>query len=159
MENIFYSTKRRHVRLFKKPNYLQMKTLSYSPPIRSLIIDDEIDICNLLGNILARRNIQNEYANSLTDSKQILRDHRFDFIFLDNYLPDGKGIDFIPYLKNYFPAIKIILITALADQSMQDKMQKSGIDCFLPKPLHMDTINEAIDDLLKKESKAISKNA
>lgn len=137
-----------------------METMNYCPtPVRSLIIDDEIDICNLLGNILNRRNIENEYANSLSDSRERLKDHEFDLIFLDNYLPDGKGIDFIPYLKSAFPNLKIILITALIDQAMEDKMVEDGIDCYLPKPLHMDSINDAIDHLfITSKYKQLRKN-
>jgi response regulator of citrate/malate metabolism len=128
-----------------------METINYyPPPVRSLIIDDEIDICTLLGNILNRRNIQNEYANSIRDSRERLKDHNFDFIFLDNYLPDGKGIDFIPYLKAAFPNLKIILITALVEQGTMDQMKQDGIDCYLPKPLHTESINDAIDDLLSR---------
>jgi len=127
-----------------------MKTLhGYSGKVRSLIIDDEVDICFLLGNILKRKNILNDYTTTLADGKQILNRKHFDFIVLDNYLPDGKGIDFIRYVKTHFPRMKIIMITAFLDTYVDKKhLQEGGIDYLLLKPLNTDSINQAIDQLL-----------
>ena len=127
-----------------------MKTLNgYSGQVRSLIIDDEVDICFLLGYILKRKNILNDYTTTLADGKQILNRKHFDFIVLDNYLPDGKGIDFIRYVKTHFPTMKIIMITAFLDTYVdKEHLREGGIDYLLLKPLNTDSINQAIDQLL-----------
>lgn len=123
---------------------------------RSLIIDDETDICQLLGYILSRRNIEIDYATNLNDSKRILNKKAFNFVFLDNYLPDGTGLDFIPYLKKTFPGLKIIMITASANVSYET-VHRVGIDWLLPKPLHTESINEVIDHLLTTHPQFISR--
>lgn len=124
----------------------------YEHVVRSLIIDDETDTCSLLGHLLSKRNILNESAYNITDSKQLLKSQKFDIIFLDNHLPDGKGIDFIPYLKDISPRPKIIMITASPDLPARHNLLKRGVDWFLPKPLHTKSINNVIDQILEKDS-------
>lgn len=126
-------------------------TTSQEHVVRSLIIDDEADTCTLISHLLSKRKILNKSVYNLNDSKKLLKEHHFDLIFLDNHLPDGTGIDFIPYLKNISPQPEIIMITASQDLPAGNTLYKKGIDWFLPKPLHSKTINEVIDKILKKD--------
>ena len=43
-----------------------------SQNLDALIIDDEKDICYLLGNVLKKRDIQSKYVNSLREAANIL---------------------------------------------------------------------------------------
>lgn len=136
-----------------------METLqSTDPAVRSLIIDDETDICALLGYILSNRNIQNECANNIRESKLKLGQSDFDFVFLDNYLPDGIGIEFVPYLRAVFPMLRIIMITSLPESLTKERLNHNGVDLLLPKPLQTNLINDAIDHLLEKNAIMLSKN-
>lgn len=127
--------------------------------MHSLIIDDEKDICQLLGNILRRRKIENDSANNIEDSKQLLGRQDFDLVFLDNYLPDGKGIDLVPYLKRTFPQLKIIMITASLNMVSSEFLNRKGIDWYLPKPLHAASINEVLDSLIKQDDSSKPKSS
>ena len=77
-----------------------------------LIVDDELDICYLLSGILKQRNFRTGFVNSLSDAVNALRTEEPSLLVLDNHLPDGYGLDFIPYVKKNFPEIKVIMITA-----------------------------------------------
>lgn len=130
-----------------------MKTLAQpTGQVRSLIIDDEVDICFLVGNILRRKHIENDYTTNLAEGRKILERKHFDFILLDNYLPDGKGVDFVGYVKSHFPDIKIIMITAFLDTTGPRGLKAKGIDYFLPKPLDAETVNHTVDELLREAS-------
>lgn len=118
----------------------------------SLIVDDEIDICFLLGHILNKKNIKTVYAYSLSEARQALKKQDFDFIFLDNFLPDGEGIDLIPALRKKTPETGIVMISAYADPHTRDKIVENKVDYFLQKPLSL----ESIDAVLKKVSKKAS---
>jgi two-component system nitrogen regulation response regulator NtrX len=130
-----------------------MKTMQ-----RSLIIDDERDICQLLSYILSGRNIESEWACSIKDSKRILYKKDFNFVFLDNYLPDGTGIDFVPYLRQSLPDLKIVMITAIPGAITYDSLNRIGIDWLLPKPLHTESVNEVLDHLVRKDAAFVSKS-
>ena len=92
---------------------LETKELNDSKRKRALIVDDETDICYLLSNILKQRNIQTAFAGSLAEADNMLQspDH-FYYVFLDNHLPDGLGINNIKRWKEKFPSIHVIMITA-----------------------------------------------
>ena len=80
---------------------------------KALIVDDEKDICFLLSNILKQKNIQTTIAGSLEEAEKMLQTSgSYYFVFLDNHLPDGLGIDIIKKWKEKFPFAHFIMITA-----------------------------------------------
>jgi len=71
--------------------------------LKVLIVDDELDICYLLSGILKQRNFRHGFVKTLSDARTALRNERPSLLFLDNRLPDGLGLDFVPYVKKNYP--------------------------------------------------------
>ncbi len=113
-----------------------------------LIVDDELDICFLFEEILRKRNLQTGYANNLADAASMVEKRRPYLIFLDNSLPDGKGIDFIPYLKSRYPYTKVIVVTANDSPDDEIAALQKGADDFMGKPLSLERINRTIDRMI-----------
>jgi CheY-like chemotaxis protein len=112
-----------------------------------LIVDDELDICYLLSGILRQRNIRTGFVNSLSDAVNALRTEPPSLLVLDNHLPDGFGLDFIPFVKQNYPDIKVIMITAHDGAQERKQAHEGGVDLFIAKPLNRKMINDAIDKL------------
>jgi DNA-binding response OmpR family regulator len=110
-----------------------------------LIVDDEPDICFLFSRILRGRNLKTGYASNLEEATTAFRDDPPALVFLDNSLPDGQGVDFIPFLKENYPKTRVIVVTA--NDSARDKQRafQQGADDFMGKPLSLDRINRALD--------------
>jgi CheY-like chemotaxis protein len=113
-----------------------------------LIVDDELDICYLLSGMLKQRNFQTGFVNSISEAATALRENAPSLLFLDNHLPDGFGLEFIPFVKKNYPEIKIIMITAHDGAVERKKAYDGGVDLFIAKPLTRKMINDAIDKLL-----------
>lgn len=113
-----------------------------------LIVDDEVDICNLLSWILKQKNLSASYVNTLSEAETALKKDVPSILFLDNYLPDGFGVEFIRFVKENYPAIKIVMITAHDSFSEEQKALNRGADFFISKPFTKALINETIDTLL-----------
>ena len=113
-----------------------------------LIVDDELDICYLLSGMLRQRNFQTGFVNSISEAATALRTNTPSILFLDNHLPDGFGLEFIPFVKKNYPEIKIIMITAHDGAVERKKAYEGGVDLFIAKPLTRKMINDAIDKLL-----------
>jgi len=112
---------------------------------KALIVDDESDICFLLGNILKQANIQTVLAGSITEAEKILQSpNPFYYVFLDNYLPDGLGINQVKKWKELYPAIHLIMITAHDSYEERNKAKEDGADHFIPKPFSKETILNTI---------------
>ncbi len=114
-----------------------------------LIVDDEPDICFLLGRILRKRNLLSDSANNLAQAAEAIKTGPPSLIFLDNSLPDGQGIDFIPYLKAHFPEIRVVMVTANDTEVDKKKAFQRGADDFLGKPLSLELINRTLDQMTK----------
>jgi two-component system, OmpR family, response regulator len=117
-------------------------------PSKVLIVDDEADICFLFGRILRRRNLTTGFAGNLAEAKESIQADPPSLIFLDNCLPDGRGVDFIPFIKKNYPQTQIVMITA--DDTVSDKRRaiKQGADDFLGKPLSVKLINGTLDRMM-----------
>jgi len=112
-----------------------------------LIVDDELDICYLLSGMLKQRNFLTGFVNTLNDAVNALQTDTPTLLFLDNHLPDGFGLDFIPYIKKNYPEVKVIMITAHDGAADRKKAYDGGVDLFVAKPLNRKLINDAIDKL------------
>jgi len=112
-----------------------------------LIVDDELDICFLFGRILRGRNLKSGYARSLAEARSSIREEPPSLVFLDNSLPDGRGIDFIPFLKMNCPTTRVIVVTANDTATDKKIALQQGADEFLGKPLSLDLIKRELDKL------------
>jgi two-component system OmpR family response regulator len=113
--------------------------------IKVLIVDDELDICYLLSSLLKQRNFVTGFVNTISDAVNALKTDTPDILFLDNHLPDGFGLDFIPHIKQNYPGVKVIMITAHDGAVERKKAHDGGVDLFVAKPLNRKLINDAID--------------
>jgi len=118
-----------------------------SQNLEVLIIDDETDICYLLGTVLKKRHIHSKYVNTLRDAANILESNDPEIIFLDNHLPDGSGVNFIGYIKRFHPLTKIVMITAHDTVSDIQKAFKEGVDYFIGKPFSKEAVNTIMENL------------
>jgi two-component system OmpR family response regulator len=111
-----------------------------------LVVEDEGAIGLALDMILAERDFDLDYVNSLLDAGEHLEKNTPALVILDNKLPDGFGVDFISYIKKKYPPVKIIMISGFS--TARDVAMENGADIFLDKPFSMEKVNEAIDSVL-----------
>ncbi|MEO6490661.1 MAG: response regulator [Ferruginibacter sp.] len=120
---------------------------------RVLIIEDEGDICYLLKSVLMNRNLEIEHVNTIAQASVFLKEEQPDLIFLDNYLPDGLGVNYIENIKADYPSTKIIMITAHDTASDKKRALGKGADIFLSKPFTKEQIYRSIDLLLNTSAR------
>lgn len=117
------------------------------PDKKILIIEDEGDLCFLLELMLEKDHTSVDHVKSLEDARNFLKEENADLILLDNRLPDGLGLDFIPFVKNNYPNTRIVMISG-KDRSAKDVALESGADIFLPKPFTRDQLYQSVETLL-----------
>ena len=124
---------------------LKTKKLDNPDKKKALIVDDETDICYLLSHILRQKDIQTVFAGSLAEADRMLQSpNLFYYVFLDNHLPDGLGINQIKRWKEKFPAIHFIMISAHDSSEEKRKAKCDGADTFISKPFSKDVILNSI---------------
>jgi DNA-binding response OmpR family regulator len=115
-----------------------------------LIVEDEGDMCLLLNIILNDTDLELDHVQSLLAADEYLQKELPSVIILDNKLPDGFGVDFITYLKQKYPSIKIIMISGF-DAAAKDVALENGADIFLEKPFTRDQIFKSIEALISEK--------
>jgi DNA-binding NtrC family response regulator len=113
----------------------------------ALIIDDENDICFLLSNILRKNDLKVNYVHSLAEGIASLKMNEPSVLFLDNYLPDGFGMDFLTYVKREHSATKIVMVTAHDTLEDRKNAMQRGANIFIAKPFTPDQIKNALKNL------------
>ena len=115
---------------------------------RAFIVDDEKDTCFLLKGILQQQGLVADFVNSLADARSsVALLENADVIFLDNHLKDGHGIEFIPYLTETYPELKVIIITAFDTEHDKQHAYLKGAHYFMGKPFNRNIIAEALAGL------------
>ena len=118
-----------------------------------LIIEDERDMCLLLNIMLDSKEIELDHVKDISTADEYLKKEQPSVVILDNKLPDGFGIDFIPHIKQKYPTIKIIMISGY-DASAEDVALENGADIFLQKPFSRDQLYQAIKGLMDEKISA-----
>lgn len=80
-----------------------------------LIIDDEEKIRTLLSRIIELEGFEVFQASDLKNGKKRLENSDIDVVISDVKLPDGSGVDFSKNIKENYPWIEVILLTAFGN--------------------------------------------
>lgn len=128
------------------PNATQHQTKA----AKILIIEDEGDMCLLLNIMLDSKGMELDHVKTIAGAEEYLQKEQPSVVILDNRLPDGFGIDFIPRLKKNYPAIKVIAISGV-DGAAKDVALENGAEVFLEKPFTRGQVMEAITRLLTEQ--------
>ena len=112
-----------------------------------LIVEDEGDLCFLLELILTDGKTSIDRVKNLKEAKEFLQTEQPNLIVLDNRLPDGLGLDFLPFIKSNYPAVRIIMISG-KDGAVKDLALENGAHIFLTKPFTKDKLYSSVTALL-----------
>lgn len=77
-----------------------------------LIIDDEEKLRTLLTRIIGLEGFDVIQAGDCKTALKKLEQHEIDIVLCDVKLPDGNGVDLSKQIKDKFPLVEIILLTA-----------------------------------------------
>lgn len=112
-----------------------------------LIVEDEGDMCLLINILLSGKGIELDHVQSLAGADTYLQQTLPNVVILDNRLPDGLGLDFIPKLKKTYPTLKIIMISGF-DKAAEDVALENGADTYLAKPFTKEQLFAAVEALV-----------
>jgi DNA-binding response OmpR family regulator len=113
--------------------------------MRILIIEDDALFGEILQTFLDEKGCNTLIAESIASAKVHLKASVFDFVLLDNHLPDGDGINFIPFIKELGYLVPVMMITGEDNQIVMSDAFDKGADDFLIKPISVDLLWKKIE--------------
>jgi type II secretory ATPase GspE/PulE/Tfp pilus assembly ATPase PilB-like protein len=103
-----------------------------------LVIDDEPVLCKALGALFSQKGFTVTTATTAHEALERAQQAQADVALLDLKLPDASGLDVLSTLKERFPQLRIVVISALSDISTIHEALERGASDYLPKPFDFD---------------------
>ncbi len=114
-----------------------------------LIVDDEPDLCELLGITLARMDLDSRAVYDLESARRELKRNRFDLCLTDMRLPDGDGLTLVEWMQEHAAETPVAVITAHGNVEAAVRALKVGAFDFVSKPLDVSDLRKLVNQALK----------
>jgi DNA-binding NtrC family response regulator len=122
--------------------------------LKVLIVEDEMLFARAVMRRLQKSNYECAHVESVQDARDITKQFVPDIVLLDMRLPDGNGLDLLPFFiaKNAM----VIVMTAHGEISDAVNAMKQGAVDYLKKPIDLE---ELLISIKKAETAAIQSNS
>lgn len=115
-----------------------------------LVVDDERDICDFVKNFFQERGYDVLTALSGDEALVSAKNDRPELVLLDIKMKGMDGIATLRHLKEIDRGMKVIMVTALADQDKMDEACRLGACEYITKPLVLDNLERTVEKNLKE---------
>ncbi len=117
-----------------------------------LIVDDDIDLCNMLEFYFNNLGYEAHVARRGSEALLMARNARPDVILLDVVLPDSDGYTVAQTLRadRYTEHIPIIFLTAHGEREDRLTALELGAEDFISKPFDAQELRLRIERLVKR---------
>lgn len=116
--------------------------------LRILVVDDEPEILRTLKRILARKGYDVVTFEDPFKALDHLKTDRVHLILTDLKMPEMDGVQLLLRIKQHYPAIPVVLITAYATISTAVTAMQQGAFDYLRKPFDIKRIYEVVESAL-----------
>lgn len=115
-----------------------------------LIVEDERLQRELLQDFLVKKGYQLFLAESIETAKKLLQEKDINLVLLDWKLPDGDGLELLEFIKQNYPHIPVIMITAFASIEHAVISMKKGAYHYLAKPINLEELLLLVERALRE---------
>ncbi|AYE33455.1 response regulator [Clostridium septicum] len=116
---------------------------------RVLIVDDAAFMRMMVKDILEKNGFEiiGEACNGI-EAVDIYMKEKPDVVTMDITMPDMDGIEAVKAIKKFDPNAKVVMCSAMGQQSMVMDAIKAGAKDFIVKPFQADRVLEAITKVI-----------
>jgi two-component system response regulator PilR (NtrC family) len=125
-----------------------------------LIVDDELGMRQFLTHLLQREGHDVRVASNGKEALDLLQAQPADLIISDVRMPDIGGIELLRAVREFSPAVEVIMMTAFANVDTAREAFLLGAYDFVQKPFDNDLLKEVVaralnQITLRKEKEAL----
>ncbi|WP_026575098.1 response regulator [Bacillus sp. UNC438CL73TsuS30] len=127
--------------------------------IKVVITEDDFRIADIHEKFLQKFKEIEVVGKALNGDQtlQILKKEQPDLLLLDVYMPDMLGAELLPVIRESFPMMGVIMITAATDKVFLEKALSYGVENYLIKPVNRERFDEVILEYVQKHTLLMSK--
>jgi eukaryotic-like serine/threonine-protein kinase len=131
-----------------------------SPAARLLVVDDNVDNCEMLRRRLDRRGFAVQVALSGAEALDALESAPFDAVLLDIQMPDMSGLEVLRKLRERYAktALPVVMATAQTGSEHMVEAFRLGANDYVTKPLDFPVVVARLENQLavRREVQAVS---
>lgn len=117
------------------------------------ILEDDASICGLIKVALEMNGLYFKAFSTLQSFIGALSGEQPDVALLDIMLPDGNGLDALRYIKQKFPAVSCIMLSALSKEEDKVNGLNTGADDYISKPFSVLELTARVNARLRDKQK------
>jgi CheY-like chemotaxis protein len=118
-----------------------------------LIVDDDPQVCDVLEQVLQKEGHRVCSALNGAEGICLYRQHLPDLVLLDILMPQKEGLETILEIRQEFPNVKIIAMSAASEGAKIDLLelaQRLGAQHRMTKPFQLQKVIELVDTALSQ---------
>jgi len=115
-----------------------------------LIVDDEKNMRVLLKDFFEEEGYQVQMAEDGPEALEKI-DETFAIVISDNRMPLMEGMDLLKNLKQQFPEMPVIIITAYSTPKLAVEAYKLGAASYVTKPFNPEELLQKVKEILREQ--------
>jgi DNA-binding NarL/FixJ family response regulator len=113
-----------------------------------VLVADDHDVVRLGVRHLLGERAQVSDAATLAEARAALAAQAFDLLLLDLAFGDDFSLGQLPQLREHQPALKILVLTSMAEELFAERALRAGADGYIMKSALGQTLLQAVDTVL-----------
>ncbi|WP_424961491.1 response regulator transcription factor [Ekhidna sp.] len=118
--------------------------------MKLLLVEDQEELASSVRNYFSKEGDVCEVASNFSKATEKLYAFSYDVLLLDLMLPDGDGLSLLKVVKENWPDMGVLIISA--KNALNDKLHglELGADDYLPKPFHLAELNARANAIFRR---------
>jgi len=99
-----------------------------------LFVEDEDDLVEIISDTLHKLEAKFLTAKNGQEALNVLKDNKIDVVITDINMPIMNGLEMIGKMKELYPSLPIIIMSAHTEIEFMEKAKELGVKDYLVKP-------------------------
>ena len=113
-----------------------------------LCVEDDEESMLMLQTLLELNGYKVSPAKSLTEGLSLAKGNSFDLYLLDDWLPDGVGIDLCEKIRSFDSITPILFYSGVAGEVERERAISAGAQEYLFKPVDIEILTARVAQLI-----------
>lgn len=116
---------------------------------RVLIIDDDVELCELLVDRLSEEEIVSDIRHNGVDGLKAIEEKEYELVILDIMMRGISGFEVLERIRQHYN-MPILMLTAKDDSASKVRGLRQGADDYLTKPFRMEEFMARVYSLIRR---------
>jgi DNA-binding response OmpR family regulator len=118
--------------------------------VKLLLVEDQAELAANIKDYFSKEGDICELAGTIGKAQEKLYGFKYDVLLLDLMLPDGDGLNLLKTIKENWPDMGVLIISA--KNALGDRLEglDLGADDYLPKPFHLAEMNARAKSIFRR---------